>query len=130
MQHIDRRRHARFALNPAYTEALVRLQSEDHFTRTGHVHDISEGGVRFEVDVPIEPGTPIALQIPLPQTPRAYEDHDGPGRAIFVLGNVVWCNADEPGPASAAVAITRFARDTDRDRLMNRLIRGAVTRVA
>jgi hypothetical protein len=130
MSQVDRRRFARFSVQPAYTEALIRLQSEDTFDRIGHVHDISEGGIRFEADVAIEPGTPVALQIPLPRTPMTSYEPDGPGRAVFVLGNVVWCCVDEPGPASMAVAITRFARDHDRERLMRRLVRGAAMRAA
>jgi len=116
----DRRRHERTTVIPAYTGCRVRLQREDGFRFDGHVHDISEGGVRFEADVPVDPGTPVALQIDLPHRDSSA-DADGPGRAVFVIGNVVWCNIEEPGPAIMAMAITRYARAGDRERLLRRL---------
>ncbi|MEM1186392.1 MAG: PilZ domain-containing protein [Planctomycetota bacterium] len=121
MDNADRRRHPRYDVNTAYTPALVRTQQEDEFTRQAHVYDISEGGIRLELDIAIEPGTPIAVQVMLPGTPISPEDIDGPGRAVFALGNVVWCDDSEPGPVSVAIAITRFARDSDLDRLRRRL---------
>lgn len=128
-QKINRRQHPRFAVTPSYTSARVRLLSEEHFTRSGHVYDISEGGVRFEMDIPVEPGTSVAMEITLPE-PSGSMTIDGPGRAVFVLGNVVWCDTDEPGPAQMALVITRFARAGDRDRLMRRITTGAYARVA
>lgn len=121
MHHIDRRQHPRYEVNCAYTPGALRLASEESFTRAAHIHDVSEGGIRLEVDVPIEPGTPVAVQITLPGTPISPEHVDGPGRAVFAVGNVVWCNADEPGPATIAVAVTRFARESDWPRLLRRL---------
>lgn len=128
-QKINRRQHPRFAVTPCYTQTRVRLLSEAGFTRSGHVYDISEGGIRFEMDIAIEPGTPVAMEITLPDTPGNMTI-DGPGRAVFLLGNVVWCDTEEPGPAKMALAITRFARSGDRDRLMNRLTKNYYARVA
>lgn len=121
MDPADRRRHPRHEANAAYTPALVRLSSEDEFARTAHIRDVSEGGIRLEVDIAVDPGTPVAVQIMLPGTPISPEHVDGPGMAVFCTGNVVWCNADEPGPATLAVAITRFSREGDFARLMRRL---------
>lgn len=129
-QKIDRRRHPRFAVSACYTPARLRLMNEESFNRAGHVYDISEGGVRFEMDVPIDPGTPVALEIMLPDKPGMLHTNDGPGRAVFVIGNVIWCEADEPGPAQMALVITRFARSGDRERLMRRLVTGVYARVA
>ncbi len=120
---VDRRRHPRFAVNAAYTSARLRRQRDDAFTLDGHVWDISEGGVRLECDEPIDPGTPVAVQIDLPSVGEFSDDVDGPGRAVFVIGNVVWCDIEEPGPAQLAIAITRFAREGDKSRLMRRLAR-------
>lgn len=129
-QKINRREHPRFAVTPCYTQTRLRLLSEQTFTRSGHVYDISEGGIRFEMDVAIEPGTPVALEIMLPETPGTMMSIDGPGRAVYLIGNVVWCDTEEPGPAQMALAVTRFARAGDRDRLMNRITTGAYARVA
>lgn len=129
-QKINRRQHPRFAVTPCYTQTRLRLLSEEKFTRSGHVYDISEGGIRFEMDVAIEPGTPVALEIMLPETPGTHPEIDGPGRAVFLLGNVVWCDVEEPGPAQMALVITRFARAGDRDRLMSRITTGVYARVA
>ncbi len=112
-----------------YTTLSVRTMDETVFTRHGHAYDLSEGGARFELDVPIEPGTQIAIQIQLPES--AIEGGDvGPGRAVFVIGNVVWCDIAEPGPAKMAVAFTRFARTGDRDRLLKPFQNGFMRRVA
>ncbi|HHN77244.1 MAG TPA: PilZ domain-containing protein [Phycisphaerales bacterium] len=129
-QQIDRRRHPRFAVTPGYTPVRLRLLTEDQFTRSGHAYDISEGGVRFEMDIPVEPGTPVAMEIMLPEQPGVLHTNDGPGRAVFVLGNVVWCDIEEPGPANMALAITRYARSGDKERLMRRLTTGVYARVA
>jgi len=121
----DRRRYPRFAVNPAYSPAMIRPLLEDEFRRACHVIDISEGGIRLEADVAVEPGTPVALRIDLPDLDPGFAAYtvtqDGPGRAVFATGNVVWCDCEEPGPAGIAVAITRYARDTDLERLRRRL---------
>lgn len=120
----DRRRFARFRMPAAYTPVLVRLHDETVFVRAGHAYDISEGGIRFELDDPIEPGTPVAMQIELPRGVGPAEALDGPGRAVFVMGNVVWTDDSEPGPVRMALAITRFARAGDQERLRARLASG------
>ncbi len=115
---VNRRRFERFALQPMYTPVAVRFLDQEHFTLDGHAYDISEGGVQFELDDAIEPGTPIALDITLP---RCGLPDEGPGRSIFVLGNVVWCDQSEPGPVRMALAITRYTRAGDKERLLNQL---------
>ena len=126
---IDRRRHTRFDVPMAYTGVKIRMSDETAFRRTGHAMDVSEGGVRFEADIPIDPGTSIALQIDLPFM-GGRDDIDGPGRAVFVLGNVVWCDTSEPGPAMMALAITRWAREGDRERLLKRFGENVFVRAA
>lgn len=119
----NRRRHTRYVLPAGYTAVRVRLLADQEFTLDGHAYDISEAGIRFELDQPIEPGTPVAMQIELPR--GTGPTLDGPGRAVFVLGNIVWADDAEPGPVRMALAITRFAREGDHDRLMGRLASGA-----
>lgn len=128
-QHLERRQYERFSTSPMYTMISLRTMDEEVFTRHGHAYDLSEGGARFEMDVPIEPGTAVAVQIQLPQAAIAAGDI-GPGRAVFVVGNIVWCDISEPGPAKMAIAFTRFVREGDRDRLLGPFKTGIMRRVA
>ncbi|MCB9844370.1 MAG: PilZ domain-containing protein [Phycisphaeraceae bacterium] len=131
MSSINRRRYERFALMPMYTAIRVRLLSEERFTREGHAYDISEGGARFELDDPIEPGTPVAMEILIPGLDDGPNLDLGSGRAVQVHGNVVWTNADDlPGPVRMAIVFTRFVEAGDRERLMRRLVTGAYARAA
>lgn len=119
---IDRRQFPRFVLNPMYTSISARLLDSEHFTIEGNAYDISEGGLRFELDRAIEPGTKIALQITLP----TWNQEDiGPGRSIFVFANVVWLeDEDQPGPYKMAAVFTHFARAGDRERLLRQFASG------
>lgn len=119
---IDRRRHPRFVLDPMYTSISARLLDSEKFTIEGNAYDISEGGLRFELDRAIAPGTKIALQITLP----TWNQEDlGPGRSVFVFANVVWLeDEDQPGPYKMAAVFTHFARAGDRERLLRQFASG------
>lgn len=124
----ERRRHPRYALPPMYTRILVRLLDEDDFTWEGHAYDISEGGLRFELDRAIAPGTPVAMRIDLP---HAHSERSTTRRAAFVFANIVWLqDEDEPGPVRMAAVFTQFAREGDRELLFNRLMRTAYRQAA
>ena len=124
---INRRQHERFQVQTGYTSmALRRHPDETEFALEGHVYDISEGGVCFELDMPIDPGQTVSIRIDLPMT---GEDH-GPGRSVFITGNIVWCDLEEPGASRMAMAITRFDRAGDRERLIKTLTTGHHLRVA
>ena len=119
---IDRRQFPRFALEPMYTPVSARLLDSEVFNIEGNAYDISEGGLRFELDRPIAPGTKIALQITLPT--MNHEDI-GPGRSVFVFANVVWLeDEDQPGPYKMAAVFTHFARAGDRERLLRQFATG------
>jgi len=123
----NRRRHERFRVNPGYTSmALRRHPDESLFGFEGHIYDISEGGLCFELDQPVEPGTTVSVRLDLPACPGDI----GPGRAVFVTGNVVWCDDDEPGASRMAMAITRFDRAGDKERLIRSLTRERFVRAA
>ncbi len=128
MVRINRRQHERFVLQPMYTRVALRLLSEDTFTREGHIHNASEGGLMFELDDPIAPGTPVAVQIYLP----GLHNDVGPGRAVFALGTIVWVadDVDEPGPVRMAVSFSHYAREGDRERLIRQLASGRFARAA
>lgn len=127
----DRRKHERFIVPPMYTPLLVRLQSEDAFSREGFAYDVSLGGLQFELDEPIAPGTGIAVCLELPGGLSAQE-RVGPERSpIYALANVVWIeDEDEPGPVRMAAVFTRFARSGDEARLRARLRSGGFVRKA
>tara|TARA_R110002073_G_scaffold1715_3_gene12280 strand:+ start:40812 stop:41201 length:390 start_codon:yes stop_codon:yes gene_type:complete len=124
---INRRQFERFAVNPGYTGAGVRLHpDETTFDRDGHVYDISEGGICFELDDPIEPGNTISMRIDIPSN----VGDTGPGRAVFVTGNVIWCDTEEPGAAKMAMVITRFDREGDKQRMIRALSETGYQRAA
>ena len=124
MNTLNRRRHERFCLLPMYTPVTIRvLDGEREFQ--GHAYDISEGGVRFELDGPVAPGTPVALLVHL--AGEFQSEH-----MVIVHANIVWVDEspDEPGPVRMAAAFTRFARAGDRERLLRHLSSGRYARAA
>lgn len=127
MNMVNRRRFERFSVLPMYTTVIVRTLDENAVERHGHAYDVSEGGVRFDLDEPIAPGTPVSLQIVLPG-----DDRPGIDRGVLVIGNVVWADvdADEPGPTRMAVVFTKFSRAGDRERLLKQLSSGRYARAA
>jgi len=118
----DRRQHTRYELPVMYTRVMVRPMDSDEFIWEGHAYDISEGGLRFELDRGIEPGTPVAIRIDLASsiTERRHQQ-----RSVFALANVVWIEEDdESGPRRMAAVFRLFPRAGDQERLMNRLQTG------
>ncbi|MGP1271939.1 MAG: PilZ domain-containing protein [Phycisphaerales bacterium] len=128
---VNRRRFERFRLSPMYHGVQVRLLDEPWTDRQGHCWDISEGGVSFELDEPIAPGTPVVLQIELPPDETGAPVRVGPGRSVFVFANVVWLTDDDGiGPARMAAVFTRFAREGDETRLIRSFCSGRFARAA
>ena len=126
----DRRRFPRFDLEAMYTTIAVRTLDQDVFTLEGHSYDISEGGMRFELDRGLECGTEIAMMINLPTMNAGLEGH-GPENAVFVFATIVWIEAeDEPGPIKMAAVFNRWARQGDRERLLAELGKGVYRRQA
>jgi hypothetical protein len=117
----ERRRFPRFETEPMYTDIAVRLLDSEEFLWQGHAYDVSEGGLRFELDRPIAPGTQVAVRITLP----TMNADTGPGRAVFAFANVVWLeDEDEPGPYKMAAVINTFCRAGDRERLLGEFRKG------
>ncbi len=122
----NRRTNERFITSPMHHSISIRNFESDTFTHDGHAYDISEGGVCFELDEPIAPGTKVGVMIHLP---AGFDV--GPGRAIFANGRVVWLgDLDEPGPIQMGVVFDYFCRKGDQERLQNFLHRGVVRRSA
>jgi len=105
-----------------YTPLAVRTLDSEAFDIEGHAYDISESGVRFELDRPVPSGTKIAMQITLP----CISNTDiGPGRTIMVFANIVWLDEDDTVPPHKMAAVfTHFARAGDRERLIRQFATG------
>ena len=121
--NIDQRQYERFTLAPMYSCVTVRRVSKDKSQELhGHAYDISEAGVRFELDEAIDPGESIAVDLTLPGTQTA----------VGATGDVVWVNdeIDDPGPRRLAIQFTEFRSEEDRFRLLNYLGSAQVRRAA
>ena len=119
---VDRRTYPRFQLEPMYTPLAMSMGDEEKFENEGHAYDISEGGVRFEAENPVQPGTRVTIRITLPN----LNEHDlETNRTVLVSANVIWLeDEDEPGPYKMAAVFTHFARAGDRERLLRQFATG------
>ncbi len=126
----ERRRFPRFVLPSMYTGVEVRPMNSDKFQWQGHAYDISEGGMRFEVDEPIDPGTEIAVRIELPGAQNLAISERRP---VYALADVVWVEQDDVearGPVRMACNFKRFIVPGDRQRLRDRLESGRFSAAA
>ncbi len=121
----NRRAHRRFRVLPMYATVMARRLTETGTHRLhGHVYDVSEGGVRIELDEPLELGESIAVRLGLPGAPW---EHGGEASA-----SVVWVNdaEDDPGPRRMALRFVEFPDRSDRDRLVSYLASGTARQAA
>ncbi len=118
---INRRAHERFTVPPMYSHVKASLAGAQGPAMHGHAYDISECGVRIELDEPVHVGERLSVSIGLPGTGD-----------IACIGAVVWINdeLDDPGPRRLALRITEFAGDRDRHRLMQYIGSGRLARAA
>ena len=120
---IDRRVFERFTLVPMYTTVQATpLDGNAHAEMLGHAYDISEAGVRIELDEALEPGDSVAIDLTLP----------GARSNVAACADVVWVNdaVDDPGPRRMALRFTEFRTDKDFDCLLRYLGSGLVRRAA
>ncbi len=116
----NRRQYDRYLVDPGYTPIAVRLWEDDDFSLTGHAYNISEGGCCFELDVALEPGSSVGMRITIPGRETSVGK-----RAAFALANIIWAGQpDEPGPVPHAAAFRLFAREGDKEELMDALKSG------
>ena len=97
-------------MQPMYTAVTACLSDRgDDLRLEGHVYDISRGGVRIELDRPLDPGEVVALHLVLPGTQSP----------VHASASVVWVHDedDDPGPRRMALQFTGFPNNADRDRL-------------
>lgn len=124
----NRRIHTRYQLPSMYTEIAVREPGTEQYTMTGHAYDISLGGMRFELDEPIQPGTAIEVRIQLPGPTALRPDH-----AICATAHVVWTEQDDlegGGSVRMACVFHSFARPGDEQALLAQISRGSYARAA
>src|SRR5688500_4697936 len=92
----ERRRHPRFNLAPMYSGVQAHRASGDgHDSADGHAYNISEGGIRIELDHRFEIGERVKLDIALP---GAFEE-------VHVSGKVVWILRSDDDPAARRMAV-------------------------
>lgn len=131
---INRRRFERFATLPMYTAVEVQSPDQPGHTLAGHAYDLSEGGIRFELDRAIAPGTAVTMRVILPHglaSPLDEHAAFAEPRGVEVLANVIWIDDDGvPGPVRMAAAFTTFLNAADRDRLFDTLAAGSLRRAA
>ncbi len=126
----ERRRFPRYLLPSMYTGVEVRPLDSDKFQWQGHAYDISESGMRFEVDEPIDPGTQIAVRIDLPGSQSLAISERRP---VYALADVVWVEQEDVearGPVRMACSFKRFIIPGDRQRLRDRLGSGRFSAAA
>jgi c-di-GMP-binding flagellar brake protein YcgR len=118
--HVNRRAFERFSLPPMYT--AITASRAAGACLSGHAYDISEGGMRLELDEALAPGEVVTVDIELPGTQSS----------ISVRGNVVWVNDadDDPGPRRHAMRFADFATPADHARLVSFLGQRKLRRAA
>jgi len=117
------RRSPRLKLPPMYTLVRVKPEGAERFRWTGYIYDISETGMRFEVDAPVEPGTRLEVRAMLP----------GIFHTTFnAAGTVVRIHDDDEnaGPCRMGMIFDRFEADEDRLRLQDYLEASNATSMA
>ncbi len=118
----DRRRHVRYRLPSMYTMVRVRA-GDDARLLAGHVYDVSTGGMRFELDGPLQPGERVRVSLHLPGTSCWSAPS---GQVVETGAVVVWVEEEDvatSGPVRMACVFTDIA-EADRERLTARLQSG------
>ena len=117
------REFERIRVQPMYTAVTASTSAQNCPLRLhGHVYDISEGGVRIELDDALDPGEIVSLYLELPGTDAAIE----------ASASVVWVHdeQDDPGPRRMALKFTEFLNPSDRNRLVDYIDRERGRRAA
>lgn len=106
----EQRQHPRIKVPAMYTLIRARVVGSNRYNWTGHIYDVSLGGVRFELDAPVAPGTELEIRGMLP----------GTGHTTFrAVGKVVRIHSDanEHGPCIMGLQFMAFQSPMDRHRL-------------
>ncbi len=106
----EARSNPRLRLPAMYTLLRVRHVGDPRYRWTGHIYDISNSGMRFELDAPLPAGTQVEVRGMLPGIHQVVTFH--------ATGRIVRLHDDqEVGPIRMGMTFTRFNHDIDRQRL-------------
>ncbi len=108
--HADEARtNPRLRLPAMYTLLRVRPVGHQRYRWTGHIYDISESGMRFELDTPLPAGSEVEVRGMLPGSQQV---------TFHASGKIVRLHdPEEVGPTRMGMTFTRFNHDIDRKRL-------------
>jgi c-di-GMP-binding flagellar brake protein YcgR len=106
----DARAYPRLQVPAMYSVVRVRPAGTERYLWTGHIYDVSLGGMRFELDQAIEPGTSIEVRGILPGAEHV---------AFRAAGRIVRFHDDEPelGPTRMGMQFDAFHSEFDEARL-------------
>lgn len=114
---VEGRDQPRLKLPAMYTYVRARRRGDQRYRWTGHVYDISESGMRLELDEPIEFGTEVEVRAMLPG--REHIVVEASGRIVRFHDEI-----EEPGPVRMGMMFDTFTRHLDRQRLTHYLDAG------
>lgn len=120
---VESRQDLRLKLSPMYTVIRVRPHGTRRFCWSGHIYDVSETGLRFEVDGKLALGTSVDVQATLP----------GPGNATVKLSGRIVRYHDEPedlGPIRMGMVVDSFSTQSDHRRWLDYLRGGQLKKAA
>lgn len=124
----DRRQFERFALEAAYSPITVnRISDGKMMELTGFVYDISEGGLRIELDERLQLGEHVNVEFVPPMV-----NLDDNCTVIRAACEVVWINdeIDDPAMPRMALSITKYQDHQGRNSLIQFLGSGHARRAA
>ena len=107
----ESRRASRVALPAMYTVVRVRPRDSQRYRWTGFAYDISNSGMRFELDESLPLGTELDVRVMLPgSAPTTFH---ASGQVVRLHDD-----PDEPGPVRMGLHFDDFRQPSDRDRLI------------
>lgn len=112
----EARRQPRIKVPPAYTLVRVRPEGTENYCWTGYIYDISDSGMRFELDAPVEPGTRLEVRAMLPG--NEHTSFDASGMVVRIHDD----EDDMHGPVRMGMFFDHFATNTDERKLKRYLI--------
>lgn len=110
----SRRSDQRQKLDAAYTWVRVRRAGQRYFRLTGHAYDISNSGMRFELDEALDPGEHVDVELMLPRAGT---------KRIRGKGTIVRLHdPDEVGPIRMGLRFREMHQKADQARLERYLL--------
>jgi hypothetical protein len=120
---LNRRNAERFKLGTALVAVVVGAHGRTAETKgffEGHAYDVSQDGIRIELDSTLPVGTPVEVEMHMP----------GMG-AIRLIGEVAreFDEIDDPGPRRMGIHVVRGATAADMTRFERLLDQGSLGRL-